>query len=105
MGPQSCSCHRSIRSRENKRERRAGIGGHGRAYLGDGRTRGLDIATNAKRQVADAAARAEAKAVVGRWNEQLSASQDMLWSPLRSWVGPTAAPCGWTFVGPPAMSN
>jgi hypothetical protein len=45
------------------------------------RTRGLDIAVNAKRQVADAAARAEAKAVIERWNEQLVASRDMLWSP------------------------
>ena len=45
------------------------------------RTRGLDIAINAKRQVADAAARAEAKAVIERWNEQLSAGRDMLWSP------------------------
>jgi hypothetical protein len=45
------------------------------------RTRGLDIATNAKRQVADAAARAEAKAVIERWNEQLVASRDILWSP------------------------
>jgi hypothetical protein len=45
------------------------------------RTRGLDIAINAKRQVADAAARAEAKAVIERWNEQLAGSQDMLWSP------------------------
>jgi hypothetical protein len=45
------------------------------------RTRGLDIATNAKRQVADAAARAEANAVIERWNELLSASRDMLWSP------------------------
>jgi hypothetical protein len=43
--------------------------------------RGLDIATAAKRQVADAAARTEAKAVVERWNEQLAASRDMLWSP------------------------
>jgi hypothetical protein len=45
------------------------------------RTRGLDIATNAKRQVADAAALAEAKGVVERWNEQIAASRDMLWSP------------------------
>jgi hypothetical protein len=45
------------------------------------RTRGLDIAMAAKRQVADAAARAEAKAVIERWNEQLVASRDMLWSP------------------------
>jgi hypothetical protein len=34
-----------------------------------------------ERQVADAAARAEAEAVVERWNEQLLASRDMLWSP------------------------
>jgi hypothetical protein len=40
------------------------------------RTRGLDIAINA-----DAAARAEAKGVVERWNEQLAASRDILWSP------------------------
>jgi hypothetical protein len=45
------------------------------------RTRGLDIATNAKRQVADAVARAEAKGVVERWNEQLASGPDMLWSP------------------------
>jgi hypothetical protein len=45
------------------------------------RTRGLDIAIGAKRQVADAAARAEAKAVIERWNEQLVTSRDMLWSP------------------------
>jgi hypothetical protein len=34
------------------------------------------------RQVADAAARAEAKGVVERWNEQIAASRDMLWSPM-----------------------
>jgi hypothetical protein len=45
------------------------------------RTRGLDIATAAKQQVADAAARADAQAVIGRWNEQLAAGRDMLWSP------------------------
>jgi hypothetical protein len=45
------------------------------------RTRGLDIAKNAKRQVADAAARTEAKAVIERRNEKLVASRDMLWSP------------------------
>jgi hypothetical protein len=45
------------------------------------RTRGLDISINAKRQVADAAARAEAKGVIDRWNEQRAASRDMLWSP------------------------
>jgi hypothetical protein len=45
------------------------------------RTRGLDIAIGAKRQVADAAPRAEAKSVIERWNEQLVASRDILWSP------------------------
>jgi hypothetical protein len=45
------------------------------------RTRGLDMAIAAKQQVADAAARAEAKAVIERWNEQLATSRDMLWSP------------------------
>src|SRR5580704_7428334 len=45
------------------------------------RTRGLDISINAKRQVAGAAARAEAKAVIERWNEQLAAGRDMLWAP------------------------
>jgi len=45
------------------------------------RTPGLDIAIVANRQVADDAARAEAKGVVERWNEQLSDSRDMLWSP------------------------
>jgi hypothetical protein len=34
------------------------------------RTRGLEIATDAKRQVADAVVRAEARGVVERWNEQ-----------------------------------
>jgi hypothetical protein len=43
------------------------------------RTRGLDISVNAKRQVADAAARAEAQAVIERWNEHLVASRDILW--------------------------
>jgi hypothetical protein len=45
------------------------------------RTRGLDIAISAKRQVADAAARVEAKSVIDRWNEQLATSRDILWSP------------------------
>ena len=45
------------------------------------RTRGLDIAVGAKRQVADASARAEAMAVIERWNEQLGASRYILWSP------------------------
>ena len=34
-----------------------------------------------KRDAADRAARADAKAVVDRWNEQLAAGRDMLWSP------------------------
>ena len=37
----------------------------------------------AKRRNADAAARAEAKAVVERWNEQLAAGRDMLFFPTR----------------------
>jgi hypothetical protein len=45
------------------------------------RRRGLDIKVGARRHAADKAARAEAKAVVERWNEQLAASRDMLWSP------------------------
>jgi hypothetical protein len=45
------------------------------------RTRGLDISINSKRQAADSAARAEAKGVVDRWNEQLAAGREMLWSP------------------------
>jgi hypothetical protein len=34
-----------------------------------------------KRDAADKAARAEAKAVIDRWNEQLASGGDMLWSP------------------------
>jgi hypothetical protein len=45
------------------------------------RTRGLDIKAGAKRNAADKAVRAEAKAVVHRWNEQLASGRDMLWSP------------------------
>jgi hypothetical protein len=66
------------------------------------RTRGLDIASGAKRQVADAAARAEAKAVIERWNEQLGTSRDMLSSPtIRAaliagtpWLDVFCAGCG-----------
>jgi hypothetical protein len=39
------------------------------------------IAKHAKRQVADAAALAEAKAVIERWNKRLASSRDILWSP------------------------
>src|SRR5271156_6237556 len=42
------------------------------------RTRGLAISINAKRQAADAAMR---RGVIDRWNEQLAAGRDMLWSP------------------------
>jgi hypothetical protein len=45
------------------------------------RTRGLDIKVGAKQRAADKAVRVEAKAVVDRWNEQLAARRDMLWSP------------------------
>jgi hypothetical protein len=45
------------------------------------RTRGLDIKAGAKQRAADKAARAEANAVIERWNEQLASSRDMLWSP------------------------
>jgi hypothetical protein len=46
------------------------------------RTRGFRHCRQcAERQVADAAARAEAKAVIERWNEQLAASRAMRWSP------------------------
>jgi hypothetical protein len=66
------------------------------------RTRGLDIAKNAKRQVADDAARAEAQAVIDRWNEQLAASRDILRSPtIRAaliagtpWLDVFCAGCG-----------
>jgi hypothetical protein len=45
------------------------------------RTRELDIAAGAKRAAADTAARAEAEAVIQRWNDQLAVGRDMLWSP------------------------
>jgi hypothetical protein len=45
------------------------------------RTRGLDIKAGAKQRAADKAARAEANAVIERWNQQLASSRDMLWSP------------------------
>jgi hypothetical protein len=45
------------------------------------RTRGLDIKAGAAKLKADRAARAEAEAVIQRWNDQLSQGRDMLWSP------------------------
>jgi hypothetical protein len=81
----------------------AGLLARLRGYCGMGvRTRGLDIAINAKRQIADAAARAEAKGVVERWNEQVACSRDMLWSPTiraaliagTSWLDVFCPGCG-----------
>ena len=45
------------------------------------RTRGLDMKAGFMRDAADKAMRAEAEAVIQRWNEQLAAGRDMLWSP------------------------
>jgi hypothetical protein len=45
------------------------------------RTRGLDIKAGARQAAVDRAARAEAQAVVQRWNDQLARGRDMLWSP------------------------
>jgi glutathione S-transferase len=45
------------------------------------RTRGLDIQASARRSAADRAARAQAEAVIQRWNGQLAVGRDMLWSP------------------------
>jgi hypothetical protein len=45
------------------------------------RTGGLDIKAGAAKLKADRSARAEAEAVVQRWNDQLSHGRDMLWSP------------------------
>jgi hypothetical protein len=45
------------------------------------RTRGLDIKAGAAKLKADRASRAEAEAVIQRWNDQLSRGRDMLWSP------------------------
>jgi hypothetical protein len=43
--------------------------------------RGLDMQAGFKRDTADRAARAEAEAVIQRWNDQLALGRDMLWSP------------------------
>jgi hypothetical protein len=45
------------------------------------RTRGLDIKAGAAELKADRAARAEAEAVIRRWNDRLLRGRDMLWSP------------------------
>jgi hypothetical protein len=44
------------------------------------RTRGLDMKAGFTRDATDKAARAEAEAVVQRWNDQLALGRDMLWS-------------------------
>ena len=44
-------------------------------------TPGLDIKASTNRAAADKASSAEAKAAVDRWNAQLAAGRDILWSP------------------------
>ena len=66
------------------------------------RTRGLDMKAGFKRDAADKAARAEAEAVIQRWNDQLALGRDMLWSPtIRAallagtpWLDVFCAGCG-----------
>jgi hypothetical protein len=41
----------------------------------------VDIKAGAIRNAADKAARAEAEAVIQRWNDQLALGRDLLWSP------------------------
>jgi hypothetical protein len=45
------------------------------------RRRALDISINAKRQVADVAARPEPKGVVERWNEQFAPAETRCFGP------------------------
>jgi hypothetical protein len=45
------------------------------------RTRGLDMKAGFRRDAADKAARAEAEAVIQRWNDQLAIGRGILWSP------------------------
>ena len=54
------------------------------------RTRGLDIKAGAMRNAADKTARAEAEAVIQRWNDQLALGRDMLWSPTTPAAGRVA---------------
>jgi hypothetical protein len=66
------------------------------------RTRGLDIKAGAAKLKADRAARAEAEAVIDRWNRRLATGRDMLWSPtIRAallagtpWLDVFCAGCG-----------
>jgi hypothetical protein len=45
------------------------------------RTRGFDIKTSVAKLRTDRAARAEAEAVVERWNRRRATGRDTLWSP------------------------
>jgi hypothetical protein len=45
------------------------------------RTRGLNMKAGFRRHAVDKAARAEAEAVIHRWNDQLAFDRDLLWSP------------------------
>ena len=75
------------RSRSARRRHRCGCAMHrGRRDASEGpsmgvRTRGLDMKAGFKRDAADKAARAEAEAVVQRWNDQLALGRGMPWSP------------------------
>jgi hypothetical protein len=66
-----------------------------------------NIKAGARRHAADKAARAEAKALIERWNEHLAAGRDMLWSPtiraalLADTLGST---CSAQTAGPAAPS-
>jgi hypothetical protein len=62
------------------------------------RTRGLDIKAGAIRNAADKAARAEAEAVIQRWNDQLALGRDMLWSPAIRAALLAAPLCSTSFV-------
>jgi hypothetical protein len=66
------------------------------------RTRGLDMRAAFRRAAVDTAARAEAEAVIQRWNDQLGLGRDMLWSPTilaallagRPWLDVFCPGCG-----------
>jgi hypothetical protein len=66
------------------------------------RTRGLDIVAGAKHAAADRAARAQAEAVIQRWNDQLALGRDMLWSPTIGAEAP-AAGTGWSSIQWPIL--
>jgi len=76
----AAECRRDREATGGARPCEEGPQGRVRAIMGV-RTRGLDMKAGFKRDAADKAARAEAKAVVQRWNDQLALGRDMLWSP------------------------